>query len=106
MKVSKTFSHRNLDDVFKLIQSASLGTDPASKPQPSLFSVFLGTKIRNKSSRLTKNLDNSNVFHMFNSNVYTDFRTAHKHVFITSYIIQMILHNTIVTKLNINWLFS
>ena len=77
MKVSKTFSHRNLDGVFKLIQSASLGTDPASKPQPSLFSVFLGTKILNKSSRLTKSLDNS-VFHMFNSNVYTDFRTACK----------------------------
>ena len=42
--------------------------------------------------------------HMFNNTTYSDFRTAHKHILIPTYIIQGIWEQN-VTKLNISWLF-
>ena len=39
---------------------------------------------------------------MFNNNIYTDFRTAYKHILIPSYVIWVIWQNQNVTELNIN----
>ena len=40
--------------------------------------------------RQTKSPDHSNVFHMFNNYMYTDFATAYKHFLIASYLIRVI----------------
>ena len=45
------------------------------------------------------------MLHMFNSNIYTDFRTAYKHILIYNSIIRVIQKNQNVTKLSNNWLF-
>ena len=51
---------------------------PSSKPQPSnFFHPPRHQKNLISPSRHTKNPDNSNMLHMFNSNTYTDFRTAY-----------------------------
>ena len=63
---------------------------PKKKPQPGNFSVPPCTEILSESPRQTKTPDNSNMLHMFNNNTYTDFRTAHKHVLIPSYVIRVI----------------
>ena len=49
---------------------------------PAIFFVPPGTEKRNKSPRQTKSPDNSSMLHMFNNKIYTDFRTAYKHVLI------------------------
>ena len=41
------------------------------------------------------------MLHMFSNDIYTDFRTAYKHVLIPSYVIRVIYWNQNVTKLNI-----
>ena len=46
--------------------------------------------------------DNSIIFHMFNNNTYTDFKTAYKHILILSYVIN---RTRMPKKLN-NWLFD
>ena len=46
--------------------------------------------------------DNSIIFHMFNNNTYTDFKTAYKHILILSYVIN---RTRMSKKLN-NWLFD
>ena len=43
---------------------------------------------------------------MFNNNTYNLFTAAYKHALIPTYVIQMILQNQNVTKLNINRLFG
>ena len=42
-----------------------------------------------KSPQAEKSSNNSNTLHMFNDNIYTDFKTAYKHVLISSYVIQV-----------------
>ena len=44
----------------------------------------------NKSQQADKKPCNPNMFHMFNNNSYTDFRTAYKHMLIPSNVIQVI----------------
>ena len=71
--------------------SASLCSDPPSKPQPSIFfSVPKGTEKLNTLPQADKEPGNSNVFLMFNNNTSIDFRTVAKHVLIPSYFIQVI----------------
>ena len=49
MKLSRRFSHRNLDSMFRLIYSVSLGTDPPlANHNPAIFSVPPGTEKLNK----------------------------------------------------------
>ena len=40
--------------------------------------------------RQTKEPANSNMFFMFNSNIYAELRAAHKHILIPSYVIRVI----------------
>ena len=54
--------------------SVSLGTDPSSKPQPS--NIFCATeKLKSPPSR-QNSYDHFNMLHMFNSNIFSDFRTV------------------------------
>ena len=60
---------------------------PASSPS----SPNPKEKLNNKSiQRQTTSPDNSNMLHMFNNNIYTDFGTVYKHVLIPSYVIRVI----------------
>ena len=59
----------------------------AIKARPSNLYVPPGTEKLNKSPRQTISSDYSSMLHMFNNNIYTDFRTAYKHVLIPSYVI-------------------
>ena len=79
---------------------------PLSKPQTSIFFSPPSTEEMNKTPQADKMPDNSNMLHMFNNNIFTDFRTAYKHILIPSYIIRLIYQNQNVTKLNINWSFG
>ena len=49
---------------------------PLAKYNPAIFSVPEALKNLMSAPRQTKSPDNSNVLHMFNSNSYTNFRTA------------------------------
>ena len=77
--------------ILEIIHSVSLGTD--SPYQTTTQQFFLSSQEPKNligSPRQTKSSNNSNVLHMFNSNTYTDFRTACKHILIPSNIIQVI----------------
>ena len=53
-----------------------MGTDPPPvNSNPAISSVLPGTENLNK----TKSPDNSNIFNMFNSNTYTNFKSAYTH---------------------------
>ena len=80
---------------FSLTHSVSLNTDPPSKPQQSIFFMFL----RNPPKH-TKILDNSNMLLVFNNNTYNDSRTVIKHILILSDVIQVIYLDQNVTKGN------
>ena len=54
--------------------SVSLGTDPSSKPQPSNF--FCATEKRKSPPSRQNSYDHFNMLHMFNSNIFSDFRTV------------------------------
>ena len=56
-----------------------------------IFLIFLQA-LKNLTSppRQTKSPDNSNIMHLFNNNIYTDFRTATKQALIPSYVIRVI----------------
>ena len=70
--------------------SVSLGTDPPlANHNPVIFSVPQALKNLKSSLKLIKSPDNSNIFLIFNNNAYTDLRTAYKHIFILSYVIQV-----------------
>ena len=86
MKFSKKFSQRNIDGMFRLISSDSLGTDHPSSlanHQPAIFlqlhptphphPIPPGTEQLISPLMQTKSPDNSNVLHMFNNNNCTDF---------------------------------
>ena len=64
------------------------------KPQHSNFSapppLSLALKNLKSPPRQTKSPDNSDMLHMFNNNIYTDFKTAHKHILIPIYVIWVI----------------
>ena len=63
---------------------------PLAKHSPVTFSVPQVLKDLISPPRQTNSSDNSNMLHRLNSNTYTDFGTAHKHVLILSYIIRVI----------------
>ena len=65
----------------QIIVSAWVLTPPVNH-NPTISSVPPGTENRNKYRRQTKSLDNSNKLNMFNSNTYTSFKTAYKHMLI------------------------
>ena len=65
---------------------------------PTIFSVPPGTEKLSKFPRQTKSHDNCNMFHMFNSKIYTDFRTVYNHVLIPSYVIEVIQQNQNIAK--------
>ena len=65
------------DDMFRLIHSVTLGTAPLENHKSAIFLPREALKNLISDPRQTKCLDNSNVLHMFNSNIYTDFRTAY-----------------------------
>ena len=76
---------------FRLVKIVTFDTVPAcgvippSKPKFSNFSCPPDTKILNKvRPRQTTKPDNPNILHVLNCNIYTDFRTACKHVLIPS----------------------
>ena len=54
--------------------SVSLGTDPSSKLQPSNF--FCATEKRKSPPSRQNSYDHFNKLHMFNSNIFSDFRTV------------------------------
>ena len=54
--------------------SVSLGTDPSSKPQPSNF--FCATEKRKSPPSRQNSYDHFNMLHMFNSNIFSDFRAV------------------------------
>ena len=59
--------------------------NPPSKPQPRIFFLSLralkNKKRKSPQADYNASSDNSNLLHIFNNNIYTDFRTAYKHVF-------------------------
>ena len=73
MKFSKKFSQRNIDGMFRLISSDSLGTDHPSSLANHQPAIPPGTEQLISPLMQTKRTDNSNVLHMFNNNNCTDF---------------------------------
>ena len=64
---------------------------PLANHSPAIFSVSSGTEeLKISPPRQTKSPNNSNMLHMFNNNIYTDFRAAYKHVLFPSYITYVI----------------
>ena len=90
----------------KLSHSVSLGTDPPVNQNSAIFLSSKALKSLKSPPRQAENPDTSSMLYIFSNNTFTDFRAAYKHVLIPSYVIQLILKNQSVTKLNINWLFG
>ena len=89
MKFSKKITHKNLDDMFRLIHSVSLGTSPTNHI-PTFFSSSQVLKNLISPPKQRKSPNNPNLLQIFDNNIYTDFGTAYKHVLNPTYIIQMI----------------
>ena len=92
--------------VYGVSHSVSLGTDPPVNQNSAIFLSSKALKSLKSPPRQAENPDTSSMLYIFSNDTFTDFRAAYKHVLIPSYVIQLILKNQSVTKLNINWLFG